>query len=553
MTNAEHINTGNDSSPGDLEDALFDNLEPDTRFQNGVSTASPGDELDFINMTGLTPVRRVGDDERPSANDAAMDPEAPVSFFEEGVGDVDSRMAPNDMNIVSMDDDELVPSVSTTGETESKTVAGLKEIIADLSGDDSVESDKSLESHDGQAVSANLDALTELNLEAASSALDDLGNSAPSEDLAPPSPLAAEDAAVPYDFQEAGELIRTLEEGDSETVETRSISDQADADTSEDFNTEESSPVAVASTRKIPDEQDTSVYNRPLKQSSSLRKRKRPRLSSRMVAWGIRLVFLLVIAGSGYYMWQLYQNRSLNPSDLYALATSQAEAREFGSASATYAALVRRYPNDPLRSDAEFMEPYALYLIPESAPNSDEAYTKAAALFELFLVDNPSHQKAARAETLLGMLYYRMGRYTDAISRLADPNRRLRDPGSYLPVMRTLARSYAAEGQIEKARSAFLQAAVLDSNFEPDRDYLELATLYMTLAERDGNTAMARRYYSQAVEQWNHALRIPGLLVSQRKEIKAAREVLQSRLMLEDDMVSSREAQDQAASPEFPE
>jgi tetratricopeptide (TPR) repeat protein len=552
MAHAEHIEKEPNASTGDLEETLFDNLETDPRFQNGVAEASRGDDLDFINMTGLTPMRAsAGADETGvNVNDPALNPDAPISFFEEGVGDVDSRMAPDPTSHIPMEDDELVPSSPPPAETESLTVSGLKEIIADLDVNDSPDEvgqltdspEPDTEAHD--VPQADLDTLTELNLEAASSALDDLGKSLLPETAAVTPPEV--EASVPYDFQEAGELIRALEEG--EPNEHTNSDDMASG--AEGVETSNPAPAPLPPAGDDSDEQDASVYNQPLKKGSSLRKRKRQRLSTRIIQWGTRIVFLLLIAGSAYYMWQLYENRTLGPQELFALAETHIEEGAVNTASAVYADLVRRYPNHPLRSDAEFMEAYALYLTPELATKSDEAYGRSIALFEQFLVDNPGHQKVARAETLLGMLYYRTGRYTDAINRLADPNRRLRDPGSYLPVLRTLARSYAAEGQIEKARSSFLQAAVMESNFEPDRDYLELAKLYMTLAERNGQSAMARRYYSLALEQWNHALRIPGLLVSQRKEIEAARDVLQSRLTLEDDMVSRAETPGQVAAPE---
>jgi len=137
MANAEHIDTDNQTSSEELEDSLFDNLAQDARFQNGVSATSQGDDLDFINMTGLTPV---GSDNRidefnSTTDDNSMNPDAPISFFEKGVGDVDSGMDPNLTGHALMEDEELVPSDSPLSGEESKTVVGLKEIIADLSGE----------------------------------------------------------------------------------------------------------------------------------------------------------------------------------------------------------------------------------------------------------------------------------------------------------------------------------------------------------------------------------------------------------------------------------
>ena len=113
---------------------------------------------------------------------------------------------------------------------------------------------------------------------------------------------------------------------------------------------------------------------------------------------------------------------------------------------------------------------------------------------------------------------------------LRDPDRRLRDPGAYLTTLRTLGRSYAALSQIENARDVFMRAAAVDENFAPDQDYVELGSLYQKLAERSVSEETKRGYWERAMEQWDFALRVPGLLKSRRDDIRLMRDVVASKL-----------------------
>ena len=151
-------------------------------------------------------------------------------------------------------------------------------------------------------------------------------------------------------------------------------------------------------------------------------------------------------------------------------------------------------------------------------------------LLERFIVENPSHTKTARAETLMGVLYFKLGLYPESISMLGGPDRRLRDPGAYLTTLRTLGRAYAAISRIENAQSAFIYAASLEENISPDQDYVELGELYHQLAERSTTDEEKRRYRELAIKQWDDALRVPGLLKSRKDGIKLLRDIVSSRL-----------------------
>ena len=122
-------------------------------------------------------------------------------------------------------------------------------------------------------------------------------------------------------------------------------------------------------------------------------------------------------------------------------------------------------------------------------------------LLERFIVENPSHTKTARAETLMGVLYFKLGLYPESIRILGDPDRRLRDPGAYLTTLRTLGRAYAATSRIENAQSAFIYAASLEENISPDQDYVELGLLYQKLAERSDRAVGRCPARSRAAEE----------------------------------------------------
>ncbi|MEX2015654.1 MAG: hypothetical protein WD873_03385, partial [Candidatus Hydrogenedentales bacterium] len=75
-------------------------------------------------------------------------------------------------------------------------------------------------------------------------------------------------------------------------------------------------------------------------------------------------------------------------------------------------------------------------------------------------------------------------------------------------------------GEVEEARSAFLRAASLETNFAPDDDYLELAALYKTLAAEAEAEPDQQKYLASAIEMWEYALRVPGLPAAKRRAIK---------------------------------
>lgn len=242
----------------------------------------------------------------------------------------------------------------------------------------------------------------------------------------------------------------------------------------------------------------------------------------RLARWFLRLVVLCVIGGGAYLANDYYRQMTSTPGELFQRGTRLMEDERYAEASVAFSTFVRRYPDDFQAPDAQFNAAYALSVIP-SAPweRAHAAYEESERLFDVFVEQNPDHKKRARAETIKGTLLYKLERYEDAIRILSDSRRRMEDPDAYLPSLRCLARSYAKLGKIEEAQSAFLRAASLEANLEPDKDFLELAILYRTLAEGTTNHVEEEEYRAMAVVQWRHALTVPALPALKKRQVQS--------------------------------
>jgi tetratricopeptide (TPR) repeat protein len=489
----------------DLEETLIDEVQEDSRISSGTPKDASDGDLDFISMTGLTTPSSMETVAEASPTEPVedMDPEAPVTFYEEGVEDVDGTMVPDDTVENLGDEEELVSSTISAGTKES-SIEGLKEIIADLAGEtDSAE--ESVEDPDELpetemftepeiAVDSNEseiseEKLAELNLEATQSALENFeaANSVEEE---------ITDALVETKLQ----VLPTLD------------------DESDDFDDDSRDEEDI--------ERDSTIYNRPLRSKPQTRNRRRRTPMGFVIQFSfILLLFILILAGV-YYSLELYADRTLTSHQMMAKAESAMAGGEYAKAGILFDEILVRYPNDSLVGEAKFMSAYALQLVPDSDANADDYYSHSISQFERFLLEHPNHEKTNRAETLLGMLYYRTDNYDKTIALLGDPNRRMKDPGAYLTTLRTLARSFAASSRISESHSAFLRAATLDANMTPEQDYLELASLYVTLADRSTSPVMEERYQTLAIEQWDHAIEVPGILSFLKNEIQLSREAM---------------------------
>lgn len=122
----------------ELDSSLLDEIHEDARLQSGVPDSENTSDLDFIQMTGLTrPSSPLTEGSAaPAIDPAEMDPTQPINFYEKGVGDVDASTEPVTLHGGGIRDDDLVMFPE-----DSKSVAGLKQIIADLTGDDVADSE----------------------------------------------------------------------------------------------------------------------------------------------------------------------------------------------------------------------------------------------------------------------------------------------------------------------------------------------------------------------------------------------------------------------------
>ena len=527
---------------GDLEQNLLDSMDGDQRLASGTHAPPADNVLDFVRMSGLAGQQRPRQRAvtQPTRRDAVLDP---LIFFEQGVGDVDTAMDPvlpilRDTSPIETDHEPIVPD-----ETDSAAIGGLMEIISELrqrdtGGTDSDISDEvaaveALTTTTEQAPPRIDESLTEIVDWLDDSAGDQTAQTPPQSEpaivyelernslvpgapAAPDYPEAPSDdtpTTSPRDLEEARALLEELEE-------TGPLAPQVAAAPAFD-------PRPTVQPSEIPAAARAS-NRRP-------HHRKRRKLG-RWVARGLLVLVLLGIS-AGVILFFLAQAET--PAAAYRSAERQLSRGDYAAASVAFQNFARRFPSDIEASDALFLAGYALQLAPTTPrARSRQAHAEALALLEQFIVEYPSHPKAARAETLMGVLFYRMDQPAEAISILRDPDRRLRDPGAHLTTLRTLGRSYAALSEIENAHGAFMQAAALEENLAADQDYVELGALYQTLAERSTSESAKHAYWTRAVEQWDFALRVPGLLKSRRDDIRLMRDLVANKL--DQDRVSAR-------------
>ena len=131
----------------DLEGSLMEQVEHDHRFSSSVPPEQQADDLDFIQMTGLTAPSAPAsiEDETPAVEPTDLDPTLPVSFYEEGVQDVDNSLEPISLTDAPTADEDIVSESPLSFEDPSplpmeitNSTSALKEIIAELSNEDPV-------------------------------------------------------------------------------------------------------------------------------------------------------------------------------------------------------------------------------------------------------------------------------------------------------------------------------------------------------------------------------------------------------------------------------
>ena len=129
----------------EIDRSLMAAMAQDTRLQSGVSQNRFTDDLDFIQMTGLTrapampsPPRRPAQQARTPAED--MNPAHPVIFYEAGVTDVDHATALEDREQVKKKPSDTPPAEPLQAETGpsialTRTLETLRELVTEVARD----------------------------------------------------------------------------------------------------------------------------------------------------------------------------------------------------------------------------------------------------------------------------------------------------------------------------------------------------------------------------------------------------------------------------------
>lgn len=526
-----------DAASQHLEESLMRAMDEDPRLASGTGAVRADNVLDFIQMTGLT----TGD---PAAGQIRStprveSPDDPISFFEYGVSDVDGSGDPTELVYSELDEDAFRISSDSLEPRPSQSLSELQRIIADIKADA-----QGVERMPGpastvpsfQSRSSNRLEPEPAPEENACPPTDEHETSDESRDVVEQAPFVTVDESPNPASSRSTRGLETARE----LLHELTLANQAAAHTETTF-----APLPASDPE--PAKQTSGTENLRVSAGTALRGLPRRRRSLPAGRWFARILLAATLGAIAYGAYWLYTNQAQTPRAAYRTAESLIAKDNYAQASNAFLSFARRFPTHPLRAEALFMAGYALQIAPEyGRVHAADADERALMLLQNFIAEYPSHEKVPRAETLIGVLYYRMGRYMDAINLLGDPNRRLRDPGAYVTTLRTLGRSYAGVSQIENARAAFMRAASLEDNMQPDQDYIELAGIYQELADRAATGEERREYLSQAVEQWNYALQVPGLLKSRKEDIKLLRDVVASKL--KEPMRESTSAPAEAAS-----
>lgn len=538
--------------------SYMDEQYADGRLDSGAGATPVDSDLDFINMSGLTtPVSvDLGISDPMDYTEENLRPDALVSFFEEGVDDVDSDMDPGTITVrdeVIVDDQAVEPpSASAALSDLDDLISGITKVPVetkasfDVAAVDAVESQTSVEIESLlTSLESELQEQPETSVVAAEEVSDEvLAEAAPVESPEPVEPVVTEietaeapQPEVVVDFQEAKSLVQELEpRAEVEPVAAPVLDVPSPQAPEPDKRVTVPDIDLDVDTALDSEEQDASVYRKPQLGNGQSRNRQPKNRRRGSAVYGIKLalfsfIFLIVAAAALYYSVNSLRLQTMLPSESYAQGMTLLDEERYADASEHFAYFTSRYASDPLSADAAFMSAYALYLTPSEPRNEAmQVYSEARDRMEDFVLNYPGHRKAARGETLLAMLEYRLGDYGATIDILSDPQRRLRDPDAFLPALRTLARAHSMQGNLQMAETEFMRAATLKENISPDQDYMELASIYNDLGVREQHAGLAASYLEKAVENWGRVMQLPGTFTATHRELEVLSEYTRHRI-----------------------
>ncbi len=569
-----------------IDGKFMETIESDARLDSGVPPGHRSGDLDFIQMTGLT--RPMSTPSAPMAVPPLedMNPAHPVSFFESGVRDVDHSLSPAGAEAGIAGAAPSPPDTLVSLAPDS--IDALRELVSELEvhpapGPCRTPVMETAESRPAPTSSETVPAPNpdgqELLQDALTKVLESLHpqGSRASEKL--PSQTASSvagetphgDAEIPQSpsslgqqLVEAEQLLQELEQQPRESagipVELR--------ETEPSF-TQAFAPAPVpapvirqwtppSDRERAAGEEDEEDGRRIVYDYAAApgRRRKSRRHVSRQRRRFIRLTILagaLVLIALGAYVafGTLLKPMMLAPEDLFALGRTQFEGNLFLDASQSFTAFAKRYPDHPMRPQAEFYAACAMRSAPASSTEAaQQQREQALALFDLYLKRNPGDPRHPRAESFRALLLFELGRYEEVIGLLRDPARLTEDTPSALVLLRTLAMAYRRSGDYEHAESACLQALVLPQNMTPDTDYYELGAMGRERASLTEDKNEKTRLAGAALEYWSKAIGMPGIDPGAREEIKKQMERLRVDFGVTSDSPKTASSSEKAAPPQ---
>lgn len=515
----EPASRGGDAAPDldRVDEQLLAELEHDVRFASGLAGSQQAGELEFIQMTGITRTRFAPIPE-------AMAAEEPVNFYEEGVADVDERMAPG-----GFPEPEDAPGdfVRPEAPMRSKSAEALRALVAELKpgdhtvspgtaaaeeteggapvsgpewvagdADDAVLPDSRERSTEDFPEARVLDALVDLlggdakereatadtlEMPGVEDALDAAGpvspeSSGPRQQLEFPEEESDGQFTPEARLAEAEDLLRALESQPRD--EAPDVPEDSFPWQAGDFEAERgSNPHTGAPRRRVPGP----------------------------AGWTLLLLCLAALAVGGYFGFAVY---------LAPLAPSRA----------------------PAAADAETLFQAAVAMQLEPAPDEQAAHDRdrrALAQFELFVREHPGHAKTPRARVLMGILEYRLGDHAQAVQTLSpflESGHAGLDPEARTPALRTLARSHARLGHFSDAAEAYRAAVASPLNTTPETDYEELGGLMLEWASTADPGADKELLQQAAADYWSLAIAVPGIDPLERARIRQQRDALLEEL-----------------------